>query len=176
MGLNEYTQDNLAYIADDNHGPVSIKANIVAGADLVKGTVLGRIGVSGTADTDEANKLHDADGGFSADMAGAKVYNLTDGTEGTVSAFVDAGELTLDSDIFPDGDEDYIIVGALDAYDKAKTNGAQNPVAVLGEDADAAAVEVEAQSWFAGVFVEANMTGLDITAKLALETRGIYFI
>jgi hypothetical protein len=43
------------------------------------------------------------------------------------------------------------------------------------EDAAAAAADVEAVCGFAGVYVEASMTGLDAAAKLALETRGLYF-
>jgi hypothetical protein len=57
---------------------------------------------SGTADATEANKLHDADGGFTADMVGATVWNTTDETYTTVSAFVDSGELTLADDIMAD--------------------------------------------------------------------------
>lgn len=56
--------------------------------------------VSGTADATEANKLHDADGGFSADMVGATAYNTTDSTSSIITAFVDSGELTLAGDIF----------------------------------------------------------------------------
>ena len=59
---------------------------------------------SGTADATEANKLHDADGGFTSDMVGAKVLNKTDSTYTTVSAFVDSGELTLNDDIFVSGE------------------------------------------------------------------------
>jgi len=56
----------------------------------------------GTADATEANKLHDADGGFAAGDVGKWVYNSTDYTYTTVVAFVDDGELTLAADIMAD--------------------------------------------------------------------------
>ena len=58
--------------------------------------------ITGTADATGANKLHDADGGFEAGDVGAIVWNTTDNTYTTVSAFVDAGELTLAADIMVD--------------------------------------------------------------------------
>jgi len=39
----EYTKDDKAYIAGDNYGPVVKTETIAAGADRVKGTILGRI-------------------------------------------------------------------------------------------------------------------------------------
>jgi len=60
--------------------------------------------VIGTADATEANKLHDADGGFEAADVGATVWNTTDNTYTTVSAFVDTGELTLADDIMVNGE------------------------------------------------------------------------
>jgi parallel beta-helix repeat protein len=62
----------------------------------------------GIADATEANKLHDADGGFDSDMVGAVVWNTTDNVKANITAFVDSGELTLDADIFVSG-EDYVI-------------------------------------------------------------------
>lgn len=59
---------------------------------------------SGTADATEANKLHDADGGFAATDVGKTVHNTTDDTYAEVTAFVDSGELTLDADIFISGE------------------------------------------------------------------------
>ena len=58
--------------------------------------------VSGAADATEANKLHDADGGFEAADVGATVWNTIDNTYTTVAAFVDSGELTLTDDIMVD--------------------------------------------------------------------------
>ncbi|KKM93162.1 hypothetical protein LCGC14_1211260 [marine sediment metagenome] len=59
---------------------------------------------SGTADATEANKLHDADGGFATTDVGKTVHNTTDDTYAKVTAFVDSGELTLDGDIFISGE------------------------------------------------------------------------
>ena len=59
---------------------------------------------SGTADATQANKLHDADGGFASGDVGATIWNKTDNTYTTVSAFVDSGELTLTDDIMVNGE------------------------------------------------------------------------
>ncbi|KKN71805.1 hypothetical protein LCGC14_0416590 [marine sediment metagenome] len=59
---------------------------------------------SGTADATEANKLHDADGGFASTDVGKQVHNTTDDTYANVTAFVNSGELTLDGDIFVSGE------------------------------------------------------------------------
>lgn len=64
---------------------------------------------SGVADATEANKLHDADGGFTSDMVGRQVKNLTDDAFTFVTAFVDSGELTLNDDIFESG-ESYCVM------------------------------------------------------------------
>ena len=56
----------------------------------------------GAADATEALKLHDADGGFAAGDVGAQIWNTTDNTYALVTAFVDSGELTLDTDIMVD--------------------------------------------------------------------------
>lgn len=107
----ETTLTQNAVVASDNYGPVLLDATIAAGADLVRGTILGRITAS----------------------------------------------------------------GKLKAYASGSSDGSQNPVAVLMEDAAAATADVSAVAGFAGVYVEASMTGLNATAKLALEARGIYF-
>lgn len=59
---------------------------------------------SGTADATEANKLHDADGGFTASIVGATIWNTTDNTYTTISGFVDSGELNLTDDIMVSGE------------------------------------------------------------------------
>jgi len=64
--------------------------------------------LSAAADATEANKLHDADGGFEAADVGATVWNTTDNTYTTVSGFVDAGELDLTDDIMVNG-ENYVL-------------------------------------------------------------------
>lgn len=100
-----------ALIASDVYGPVRITNTIASGADLVAGTILGRVTAS----------------------------------------------------------------GKLSAYDSGNIDGTENPVSVLLENADAAAADIEAVAGFAGVYVEANTTGLDAAGKLTLEGRGIYF-
>jgi len=64
--------------------------------------------ITGTADAEEANKLHDDSVGFTSSMVGNTVWNTTDDTYTTVSAYVDDGELTLTEDIMADT-ETYII-------------------------------------------------------------------
>ncbi len=59
-------------------------------------------GKTGAADATEANKLHDADGGFIADDEGKVLYNTTDDTCTIISGFVDSGELDLTDDIMAD--------------------------------------------------------------------------
>ncbi len=63
----------------------------------------------------------------------------------------------------------------LQAYNPANSDGTENPVAVLLEDAAAVSEDVNAEVGFAAVYKEENMVGLDDAAKLALEARGIYF-
>ena len=64
--------------------------------------------VTGAADATEASKLHDADGGFTAALVGATLWNTTDDTYTTISGFVDSGELDLTDDIMVDT-ENYVI-------------------------------------------------------------------
>ncbi len=77
---------------------------------LDSGAFLGTITISNptittaNADATEANKLHDANGGFANTMTGLVVKNTTDGTDATIIAFVDSGELTLSADIFVSGE------------------------------------------------------------------------
>ena len=68
-------------------------------------------GATGTADATEANKLHDADAGFTSALVGACVHNTTDDTYAVVSAYVDSGELTISADIMADT-ETYVIYPA----------------------------------------------------------------
>ena len=67
--------------------------------------------LTGAADATEANKLHDADGGFEAADVGSTIHNTTDNTFTTVTAFVDSGELTLTGDIMVNG-ENYTLYHA----------------------------------------------------------------
>jgi len=63
---------------------------------------------TGTADGNVLNHLQDdTSSQFTADDVGAWVLNTTDNTYGKVTAFNDAGDVTLDGDTFPDGNENY---------------------------------------------------------------------
>lgn len=77
------------------------------GADTVLG-VKATAKVSGTADADTANHLKDTGVDFAAAgvVVGDTAYNTTDGTSALVTN-VAVGDLTLASDAFPDGNEDY---------------------------------------------------------------------
>ncbi|MGE4402842.1 MAG: head decoration protein [Desulfobulbus sp.] len=110
--VTEATLTMPALLASDTFGPVLIPQTIAAGADLAKGTILGRITAS----------------------------------------------------------------GKLVAAAAASSDGSQTPVAVLMEDAAAASADVSATVGFAGVYVEASMTGLTAAYKLALEPKGLYFV
>jgi len=65
--------------------------------------------------------------------------------------------------------------GKLTAYNSANVDGSEVAVAVLLEDSDASAIDQTPLIGFAGVYLEANMTGLDASAQLDLETKAIYF-
>ena len=65
----------------------------------------------GTADATEANKLHDADGGFSAADVGKWLYNSTDYTYTQVAGFVDSGELDIADDIMANGENYELYAG-----------------------------------------------------------------
>ena len=93
----------------------------------------------GTADATQANKLHDADGGFTATDVGKLLYNSTDGTCTIISGFVDAGELDLTDDIMVDT-EAYTIYPAGDgivymAYGSGTTAPAVGQTTLVTETA-----------------------------------------
>ena len=60
---------------------------------------------TGTATTTTASKLVDSQGQFLSTDVGKVIYNTTDHTWATVSAYVDANTLTLTGDIMVSGDE-----------------------------------------------------------------------
>ena len=102
------------------------------GEDLTGGKIYtyaaNTVVLTGTADATEANKLHDADGGFSSDYVGAIVLNTTDNTQAAVTAFVDSGELTLDGDIMESG-EDYTLTAWKTTWeDYTKNTPHDNPI------------------------------------------------
>lgn len=93
-------RNSLQYIPDSAYTLVALNTEDYDIQDEIDCSIK-----SGTADATEASKLHDADGGFEATDVGKKVYNTIDKTYATVTAFVDSGELTLDTDIMADGEE-----------------------------------------------------------------------
>jgi hypothetical protein len=66
---------------------------------------------TGTADTDTASKLVDSGADFVTDgvVVGDIAYNTTDSTEAMVTAVDNLTTLSLSSDAFPDGNENYIV-------------------------------------------------------------------
>ena len=65
---------------------------------------------TGTADTNTVNKLIQAGQNFTSTVVvGMSVHNTTDDTYGNVTAVDSDTSLSLDSDVFPDGNEAFII-------------------------------------------------------------------
>jgi len=97
----ETAQDNLEGVSKIEFDTESYDI----GGDFDMGTL-----VSGTADGNTVDHLIDSGGDFVNDgvVAGDRVKNTTDNTYGYVTA-VAAGDLTLNDDIFPDGNEGYEI-------------------------------------------------------------------
>jgi len=66
--------------------------------------------VSGTADGDVENHLQDdSNSQFTPEMVGWRVRNTSDTTYAWITAYNDAGDVTLSADIFPNGNENYEI-------------------------------------------------------------------
>lgn len=67
--------------------------------------------VSGTADTDTANKLVDSSATFSTNgvAVGWRAFNTTDATTALVTSVDSETTLGFASDLFPDGDENYVV-------------------------------------------------------------------
>ncbi len=78
---------------------------------------------AGTADTDIASQLKDTGADFITDgvLVGDLVVNTTDSTASEVASVVSATAVTLNADIFPDGDENYEI-GASATWANAGSN------------------------------------------------------
>ena len=65
---------------------------------------------TGTADEDTASHLvDDASVQFLSSDTNKAVYNATDKTWGLITAYTDAGDVTLNKDLFPDGNEAYYL-------------------------------------------------------------------
>lgn len=81
---------------------------LATGEDTVLG-VKATAKSSGTADTDTENKLVLSTATFESDgvVVGDTAYNLDDGTSALVTAVDSETSLSLASDVFPDGDEEF---------------------------------------------------------------------
>ncbi len=201
----EYTLDDKAYVADDSYGPVQKKEIIAAGADLLKGTILGRITKALGAVTPDGGNTGNGTVTGAALKAKTKIGDyvlecITAAANGGVfKVLTPSGERLDDAAVgtayandhlaftVNDGAADFVVgdkftltVGAgsrkFKAYAAGAGDGSQDPVRVLLEEAKAAAADAEAVVGSAGVYVKANMTGLDQAAEDALEARGIYFV
>jgi hypothetical protein len=98
--------------------PVTVEATCVKtdGTKLqnVRVFVSAKAKSSGTATTDTANKLVDTGATFQTDGVAVDdiAFNQTDGTGAAVTAVDSETSLSLASDAFPDGNEDYRVGGA----------------------------------------------------------------
>jgi hypothetical protein len=196
-----------ALIASDD--VVRILKTIASGANLVAGTILGRVtkgartaaGAAVAGNTSGSGAITAAPAATLAAKVGVYMAvcvepatNLgkflvfdPDGVclgVATVGTEFVGGGLTFtiaDATDFVSGDAFTITVtqaaptNKLKAYAAANTDGSEVPVGVLLEDAAAASADVAAVVGFAGTYVDANMTGIDAAARLALEPKGIYF-
>ena len=194
----------LALIATDVYGPVRITETIAAGADLVAGTILGRVTMAAGAVVADAGNT--GNGAVSGVALGSKTH-LGDYVLTCTVAALGGGVFAVvapDGCALPDatvgvayanqqinftvaaGAADFVVGDKITipaeagnqkiaAYAAASVDGSQNPIGVLLEDAAAAVADVEASCGFAGVWVEDNITGLDAAAKAALEGRAVYF-
>lgn len=103
--------------------------------------------IAGTADGNTLNELVDSGGGFTAAVAvGMLAHNTTDDTYARVTAVTADTRLTFATDLFPDGNETYVInavwagvavAGSWDFADSGKitlTNGNDNDQADIDAD------------------------------------------
>ncbi len=101
---NDPMQGNLDMGFFDIENPDNIDGSVDPAA-------ISRPGISGTADTNTVNKLIDSTATFVTDGVAVDdwVRNVTDSTWEQVASIDSETELTLDSDAFPDGNEEYYI-------------------------------------------------------------------
>lgn len=114
MGIQGINRVHMEFVEDESHRTSGMVTTATGTRNLAVTAGVLHLGLNrktsppyttpnaGTADQTEANKLHDADGGFVDTDLGKKVHNTTDDTYTEVTAYVDAGELTVHDDIFVD--------------------------------------------------------------------------
>jgi hypothetical protein len=177
---------------------------ILTGANLVRGTVLGKVSAgtvptTGTAGTNTGNGTCGSVTGGTATQIG--VYTLTctaaaanagtfqvqapDGgtlPQATVAVAYTSNQINF---TIADGAVDFAVgdtftvtvpagSGKYRAYNSANIDGSANPVAILAEDAAAAAADVVTSAYFAGSFVQSKLTGYAAAIHDTLRALGIY--
>lgn len=106
FGFPDYlnTVGSRAYSPADQPLPNTTSTLVALGSESYDGnTDFDSTITAGTADGTVANHLQDdTNDQFTADMVGATVWNTTDNTYTTITAFNDSGDVTIDDDIFVD--------------------------------------------------------------------------
>ena len=64
--------------------------------------------------------------------------------------------------------------GKFTAYSNAASNGSEVALGILTEKVDATSRDVETSAYVMGVFVEANLTGLDSAAKTDFGSKSFW--
>jgi len=123
---------------------------------------------SGTADTNTLNKLVETGQNFNTTVvAGMVVHNTTDNTYATITAVDSDTSLSLDSDAFPDGNEEYIINAVWAGTAVAGTwNFADSAKITLtaGDNGDEASIDADTEAaWDMSYFTA-------FTGKVDLDT------
>lgn len=206
----DYGQNSVAIPVDDILGdgfPLlaeQITLAIASAATLVRGTVLGLIGVGAAV---AAKDSGDGDGNVAAaavtlgKFAQVGVYRLVCTAEaahaGTFSVQTPRGEMLKPLTVaaayasdhinltVPDGTEDWNIgdvitvtvaagSGQAKAYSAAAVDGSQHAALILSHDIAVGAAAVPAVAFRTGVFRRAKLTGLDAAATAQLDARSIF--
>ena len=129
----------------------------------------------GTANTNTTNKLVDSGTTFPTDVVGQCAYNLTDGTSEFITARDDANTLSLGSDAFPDGNEDYYVCGLTDdEIDTATFDTAGNTASSAGKVYNALGGGATTSEW---AFAQMKFTGIrDLIVRISRQCGAYVFI
>jgi len=133
----------------------------------------------GTADTNTTDKLEDSGTTFPTDVVGQNAYNLTDGTSALVTARDDANTLSLyaatGNDVFPLGNENYIICGLTDnEIDTATFDTAGNTASSAGKVYNALGGAAATSEW---AFAQMKFTGVrDLIVRISRQCGAYVFI
>lgn len=99
--------------------------------------------ITGTADTNTTDKLVDTSANFSTVNVGDIVYNTTDNTSGAVTAVDSTTALSFATDLFPDGNENYIIFTAGPIGFNERISSSEGCLLYVGSNATISAVADE---------------------------------